>query len=534
MINSNHVSIAELEADTLYYYLPQHSNATSPYTFKTSRQAGDQTPHTVATLKEEIQGFLPNITIADGAKVYESLLNQNYVELAVITAQEPYMFGPGNHESNCDNDGTTDRVHNITYNVGICMPGQTNFTGFRNHFRMPSAQSGGVENFCTTASKIYAKIVNIKKGKADIMQSREPSHAGSWYSDNRSTLTRQLDQWLAHVPNEIEGIGSLPVPGSRVIIAPHAGYAYSGPCAAYAYRALDLSKAKRIFILGPSHHHYLSTLALPQLTSYYTPLSDEPLPLDTELIAKLLSAKAVKPNGSTVSFTTMTRSVDEDEHSIELHLPYIHRLLQLQHPTKRTSQYPPLVPILVGSTSASTEQAFGALLASYLEDPSNVFVISSDFCHWGLRFSYTYYVPQAPKPGPKLPLSADALPQPSNDLDEFEERIELVSAGHSLQRRDRINSREPAIHESISAFDIATMAAIATGETENFLDVIQRTGNTVCGRHPIGVIMAAIEATRTQEDGKKGAFHFIRYERSSDAVNVTDSSVSYVSAFAVL
>ncbi|KMK57761.1 hypothetical protein Y699_03181 [Aspergillus fumigatus Z5] len=367
------------------------------------------------------------------------------------------------------------------------------------------------EDVSPTASKIYAKIVNIKKGKADIMQSREPSHAGSWYSDNRSTLTRQLDQWLAHVPNEIEGIGSLPVPGSRVIIAP-----------------------KRIFILGPSHHHYLSTLALPQLTSYYTPLSDEPLPLDTELIAKLLSAKAVKPNGSTVSFTTMTRSVDEDEHSIELHLPYIHRLLQLQHPTKRTSQYPPLVPILVGSTSASTEQAFGALLASYLEDPSNVFVISSDFCHWGLRFSYTYYVPQAPKPGPKLPLSADALPQPSNDLDEFEERIELVSAGHSLQRRDRINSREPVIHESISAFDIATMAAIATGETENFLDVIQRTGNTVCGRHPIGVIMAAIEATRTQEDGKKGAFHFIRYERSSDAVNVTDSSVSYVSAFAVL
>jgi hypothetical protein len=50
MINSNHVSIAELEADTLYYYLPQHSNATSPYTFKTSRQAGDQTPHTVATV----------------------------------------------------------------------------------------------------------------------------------------------------------------------------------------------------------------------------------------------------------------------------------------------------------------------------------------------------------------------------------------------------------------------------------------------------------------------------------------------------
>ncbi|GIC84690.1 purple acid phosphatase family protein [Aspergillus udagawae] len=201
---NNHVSIAGLEADTLYYYLPQHSNETTPYTFKTSRQAGDQTPYTVAVaidmglmgtmglttsvgkgahnplgpndnntiqsllaqgvntdflwhpgdiayadywLKEEIQGFLPNTTVADGTKVYESLLNQYYDELSVITAHKPYMVGPGNHEANCDNGGTTDSAHNITYNVGICMPGQTNFTGFRNHFRMPSSQSGGVENF---------------------------------------------------------------------------------------------------------------------------------------------------------------------------------------------------------------------------------------------------------------------------------------------------------------------------------------------------------------------------------------------------
>ncbi|KAE8149359.1 MEMO1 family [Aspergillus avenaceus] len=366
------------------------------------------------------------------------------------------------------------------------------------------------------------------------MQSREASHAGSWYSDNQRTLTRQLDQWLAQVPNDIEGIGPLPVSGARVIIAPHAGYAYSGPCAAYAYKSLDLSKAKRIFVLGPSHHHYLSTLALPELTSYYTPLSDEPLPLDTELIAKLRSSKAVKSNGSTVGFTTMSRSIDEDEHSIELHLPYIHRLLQLQYPNRSTSQYPPLVPIMVGSTSASTESAFGALLAPYLEDPANAFIISSDFCHWGSRFRYTYYVPQAPKPGPKLPLSANSLPQPGDEISNVEEKIELVSAGQSLQRRDRISSREPAIHESISAFDIATMAAITTGETANFLDTVQTTGNTVCGRHPIGVIMAAIERIAGQVEGKKGKFHFVRYERSSDAVTVDDSSVSYVSAFAVL
>lgn len=231
----------------------------------------------------------------------------------------------------------------------------------------------------------------------------------------------------------------------------------------------------------------------------------------------------------------MSQSVDEDEHSIEMHLPYIHRLLQLQLPNTPTAQYPPLVPIMVGSTSAGTEQAFGALLAPYLADPSNAFVISSDFCHWGSRFRYTYYLPQAPRPGPQLPMSSDVLPQPGLDHEKVLDSIEAASVGHALQRRDRISNREPAIHESISAFDIATMTAITTGSARIFLDTIDRTGNTVCGRHPIGVIMAALEVvTANKPTGEQGRFHFLRYERSSDAVDVDDSSVSYVSALAVL
>ncbi|CAG8186257.1 unnamed protein product [Penicillium olsonii] len=367
------------------------------------------------------------------------------------------------------------------------------------------------------------------------MASRHPSHSGSWYSASSDTLARQLDGWLAQVPDTMEKVGSLPTPGARVIIAPHAGFSYSGPCAAYAYKALDLSKAKRIFILGPSHHVSLSTLALPTLTSYRTPLSAEPLPLDTELITQLSETQATRPNGSKVSFTHMSRSVDEDEHSIEMHLPYIHRLLQVQFPDLPTSEYPRLVPIMVGNTSAATEEAFGNLLAPYLADPSNAFVISSDFCHWGSRFRYTYYVPQAPKPGPQLPLSSDALPQPESDTSGAESSIEAVSAGHSLRQRDRISSRDPAIHESISAFDMATMAAITTGSAKSFLDVLDRTGNTVCGRHPIGVIMAALQVvTANQATDQQGRFYFLRYERSADIVDADDSSVSYVSAFAVL
>lgn len=202
---NNHVQITGLRPDTLYYYQPQYSNSSTPFTFRTSRPAGNHQPYSVAVvvdlgtmgadgltthvgtgaanplkpgerntiqalkdsqsawdfvwhagdiayadywLKEEIQNFLPNTTIANGYKVYESLLNQFYDQMSnAVTAVKPYMVGPGNHEANCDNGGTTDKTHNINYTVSICMPGQTNFTGYKNHFRMPSAQSGGTGNF---------------------------------------------------------------------------------------------------------------------------------------------------------------------------------------------------------------------------------------------------------------------------------------------------------------------------------------------------------------------------------------------------
>lgn len=232
----------------------------------------------------------------------------------------------------------------------------------------------------------------------------------------------------------------------------------------------------------------------------------------------------------------MSRRIDEREHSLELHLPYIHRRLQLQYPDRPASEYPPLVPIMVGSTNAETERAVGALLAPYLADPSNAFIISSDFCHWGLRFGYTYYVPQAPEQIPKLPLSHNHLPQPPAATKDVEQAIKSVSGQRSLSRNSELQAE---IYDSISAVDIATMKAITTGQTQEFLKILRATGNTVCGRHPIGVMMAALEevlsnaeATSGKED--EGKFHFIRYERSSDPDVVSESSVSYVSAVAVL
>lgn len=82
------------------------------------------------------------------------------------------------------------------------------------------------------------------------------------------------------------------------------------------------------------------------------------------------------------------------------------------------------------------------------------------------------------------------------------------------------------------------VAACEQGGLDRWLEVLRETGNTVCGRHPIGVVLAAIE---TLEEGGsvsagegKGRFRFVRYERSSEVASVRDSSVSYCSGFAVL
>ena len=313
---------------------------------------------------------------------------------------------------------------------------------------------------------------------------------------------------------------------------------------------------KRIFLLHPSHHHSLSTAALPTLTAYSTPLSSSPLPLDTETISELSSMVTTYNMSSgqnrAFKFTTMSASVDEAEHSAEMQLPYIHRLLQLLYPNQPVSAYPLLIPIMIGSTNPPTEATLGKILAPYIADDSNAFIISSDFCHWGSRFGYTYYIPDAPSPAvspSKLPSGAKIAEHPIPSK---------ISQGIDLRTSTKLDNAGPKIYESIAHADRACMCAIAAGRHSEFLRVLRDTGNTVCGRHPIGTFMAGVEEIErvrasaqpapgsaaemvsdksslgTQYEEGRGKFNFVRYERSSDVESVTDSSVSYVAGYAVL
>lgn len=73
----------------------------------------------------------------------------------------------------------------------------------------------------------------------------------------------------------------------------------------------------------------------------------------------------------------MNQQVDEEEHSIEMHLPYIAKVME-----SRQGHFT-IVPVLVGGTDHKKEAEYGRIFSPYLADPENLFVISSDFCHWG-------------------------------------------------------------------------------------------------------------------------------------------------------
>jgi AmmeMemoRadiSam system protein B len=214
------------------------------------------------------------------------------------------------------------------------------------------------------------------------------------------------------------------------------------------------------------------------------------LALDHATLAELEATKA---------FDSLSAFHDEQEHSLEMHLPFIYKVL-FDAFGKR--EFPPLVPLLVGSTGVEAERKFGRILAPYLADEGTFFVISSDFCHWGTRFRYTYYLP---KTGPAI-TSLKATPKTG-----------------------------APISDSIERVDRQCMDACETGSHVAWTKVLEETGNTVCGRHPIGVMMAAVEEWRGKETARegKGAFRFVRYERSSLVSRITDSSVSYCSAVAI-
>lgn len=286
---------------------------------------------------------------------------------------------------------------------------------------------------------------------------RQASHAGSWYSENPKELDRQLAQWLEQAGPAVGGT-------ARAVITPHAGYTYCGDTAAFAFKQIVPDKVKRIFVLGPSHVMYLGGCALTTCSKYRTPLAD--LVVDTHINNELMASH---------DFEWMGLKTEESEHSIEMQMPFIAKIMENRPEGSYT-----IVPVLVGSLSTSRQISYGKVFAKYIADPHNLFVISSDFCHWGNRFHYTPNEPSTGRP----------------------------------------------IHEQIATLDQRGMDAIAELDPSIFNDYLKKTQNTICGRNPICVMLQAAENFR-QMNNHSAEMRFLRYSQSNKCRSLNDSSVSY-------
>jgi len=181
------------------------------------------------------------------------------------------------------------------------------------------------------------------------MKIRSAAVAGMFYPKGADELAAMIDGFLSAAPS--------PAQHAKAVIAPHAGYIYSGPTAAFAYKALDAGKVQRVILLGPSHHMLFQGLALPDADAFETPLGE--IPLDRASMQHLLALPFVK----------VLAEAHVAEHSLEVHLPFLQRLLARFI----------LVPICVGNAS-SAEVA--AALKSVWNGEETAIVISSDLSHY--------------------------------------------------------------------------------------------------------------------------------------------------------
>ena len=240
---------------------------------------------------------------------------------------------------------------------------------------------------------------------------------------------------------------------------------------------------------------------------YSTPFGD--LAVDGEAVDELTK---------TEKFSRIPVKYDIQEHCLEMHLPYLWKRLE-QTLGGDSSRFPSIVHVLVGDLSADGEEAVGALLASYLADPKNAFIISSDFCHWGKNYRYR---PQLHK----------GLVR---DQDAQWESLKIQPGLKNKADGSEPKDAEVPIHEVIKALDDLVIDAIKTGDHGDYYRILKGTNNTVCGRHPIGVVLSALEEMGGDQSGEaRGKFQFVQYQRSNLVERQSDFSVSYVSAYAVL
>ncbi|MCP4153071.1 MAG: AmmeMemoRadiSam system protein B [bacterium] len=270
----------------------------------------------------------------------------------------------------------------------------------------------------------------------------------NWYPRDKGKLNDMVEQFFSKATTK-------PVPGRIVgIISPHAGLAYSGLCAANAYKQLLNPSAgdhiKRVILLGVSHRGGFYGAAVSSFDFNSTPLGK--IPVDTATTKKLAKEK----------FFRLDDAALQNEHSLETQLPFLQKVFKNKNIR--------IVPILLGHLERKDFKSMAAIIKKYIDDKTLV-VASTDFTHYGNNFRYA-------------PFKTD-------------------------------------IKSNLTNLDMGMAACIKRFDLDGYFDFKKRTGITMCGFTPVGVLMELFSKNHTAL--------LTDYYKSGDREGNYSHSVSYAS-----
>ncbi len=188
---------------------------------------------------------------------------------------------------------------------------------------------------------------------------RQPAVAGQFYPSDKEELTQMISRFLgeAELPQPDDSAQSAKIRG---LVLPHAGYPFSGPVAAYGFKAIQAQAVKKVILIGPSHHQYLSRAVIDESDIWQTPLGQVDLATD---LAKTL----VKEN----SLFGLDSVPHQSEHSLEVMLPFLQTVLNDFR----------ILPILVNQLTDDDLKEISQSLVKHLDEQTLV-IASSDMSHY--------------------------------------------------------------------------------------------------------------------------------------------------------
>lgn len=184
---------------------------------------------------------------------------------------------------------------------------------------------------------------------------RPPAVAGSWYSSSPTTLRAEVEHYLHGA------VATLDPSAVIGLVVPHAGLMYSGPVAAWAYRAIQGASYEAVVLVGPSHYVGFDGVAIATRGGF-------DMPFGPALIAEALADELVAATPVIREYP----AAHVREHSLEMQLPFLRRIL----PTT------PIVPMIMGHQASGTIGELADALARVLTGRRVLLVASSDLSHY--------------------------------------------------------------------------------------------------------------------------------------------------------